>query len=58
MSFTLIFWVIMLLWFLFALAWNSGWGAIGAHGPFYNSALLFILFLLLGWRVFGAPVHG
>lgn len=58
MSIGLIFWVIMLLWLVFAIAWNSGWSAIGPHGPLGNSLLLFILFLLLGWRVFGAPIHG
>lgn len=55
MSFTLIFWVLMLFWVLYGL-W--GWWAPGnpnwMHG---NSLFLFILFLLLGWRVFGAPVH-
>lgn len=56
MSIGLIFWIIMLLWFVFALAWNSGW--VGPHGPLGNSVLLFILFLLLGWKVFGAPIHG
>jgi hypothetical protein len=54
MSFGLIFWVLMLLWLIFGL-WGyyrpmTGWWY--GHGAF-----LFILFLLLGWRVFGAPVH-
>jgi hypothetical protein len=48
----------MLIWLLFALAWNWNWAGIAAHGPLGNSLLLFLLFLLLGWRVFGAPVHG
>lgn len=56
MSIGLIFWILMLIWLIFALAWNNGW--ISAHGPLGNSLLLFILFLLLGWRVFGAPIHG
>jgi hypothetical protein len=54
MSFTLIFWVLMLFWLIFGL-WGyyqprPGW--MYGHGLF-----LFILFLLLGWRVFGAPIH-
>jgi hypothetical protein len=58
MSFALIFWIIMLLWLLFALAWHNGWAGVQPYGPWGNSLLLFVLFLLLGWRVFGAPVHG
>lgn len=58
MSFSLIFWVIMLLWLLFSIAWNSGWQGVAPYGPYGNSILLFVLFLLLGWRVFGAPIHG
>jgi hypothetical protein len=58
MTIGLIFWIIMLLWLLFAIAWNRGWGGIGTYGPIGNSLLLFILFLLLGWKVFGAPIHG
>jgi hypothetical protein len=59
MSIGLIFWIIMILWLLFALAWNFNWApAAAAHGPLGNSLLLFVLFLLLGWRVFGPPIHG
>lgn len=58
MSIGLMFWIIMFLWLIFAIAWNSGWAAVGPWGPTGNSILLFILFLLLGWRVFGAPIHG
>ena len=57
MSLALVFWVIMLIWLIFALAWNAGW-ATGTYGPLGNSLLLFILFVLLGWKVFGAPIHG
>jgi hypothetical protein len=54
MSFGLIFWIMMFLWLIFGIwgYWNNPpWNWWG-HGLF-----LFILFLLLGWRVFGAPVH-
>jgi len=54
MSFGLIFWILMLLWLVF-----SSWSFYSPvqHGPWVNSLFLFILFLLLGWHVFGAPVH-
>jgi hypothetical protein len=59
MSIGFIFWLIMLIWLLFALAWNFNWSAgVTTYGPFGNSLLLFILFALLGWRVFGAAIHG
>jgi hypothetical protein len=54
-SFGLIFWILMLLWLLYGF-----WGWWGAPQPYYwygHGALLFVLFLLLGWRIFGAPVH-
>lgn len=57
MSIGLIFWIIMLLWLIFSISWNRGW-VDAAYGPIGSSLLLFVLFLLLGWRVFGAPIHG
>ena len=34
-------------------------GADGSDtGTLGNMLLLFVLFLLLGWKVFGAPIHG
>jgi hypothetical protein len=55
MTMALIFWILMLLWLVFGFIVQTGrlpapyigWG---------NTLLLFILFLLLGWQVFGAPV--
>jgi len=54
MSMSLIFWILMLLWLVFSIA--AHWGPAGPYWVWGNSALLFILFLLLGWQVFGAPV--
>jgi len=54
MSFALVFWILMLLWVVFS-CW-SFWSPM-PNGIWYNSVFLFILFLLLGWHVFGAPVH-
>ena len=54
----LMFWIIMFLWLIlgFWLYWpgrpTQPYGAVG------NTLMLFILFLLLGWRVFGAPLQG
>jgi len=54
MTFGLMFWVLMLLWLVFGLfQWYSPQPRLWyGHGAF-----LFVLFLLLGWKVFGAPVN-
>lgn len=52
----LIFWVLMLIWAVFSLAVFGGYG--GLYGHFAGTFLEFVLFLLLGWNVFGPPVHG
>jgi len=48
------FWILMILWLVFGIFrwtqkdyWLSG-----------ASLFLFILFLLIGWKTFGAPLHG
>jgi hypothetical protein len=57
MSISLAFWILLLLWLVFGFAQN--WGAIpGPYGLWGHSVLLFTLFLLLGWSVYGAPLHG
>ncbi len=57
MTFALAFWVLMLIWLVFGVVVPFAWPA-GPYHPIVNGLLLFILFLLLGWRVFGAPLHG
>jgi hypothetical protein len=57
MSRGLIFWVLMLIWFVFALAIFGGFVA-GAYAVGGSALLHFILFLLLGWQVYGPPVRG
>lgn len=56
MSLALAFWILMLLWLLLhgVMGYRTGnWvDAFGAN------LVAFILFLLLGWKVFGAPLHG
>lgn len=55
MSFGLIFWILMLLWAVYGFwGWWSPGQPYWVHG---NAIFLFILFLLLGWKIFGAPVH-
>lgn len=57
----LIFWVLMLVWFVFALFVNLGGAMLGAYGHVAQLAdefLFFVLFLLLGWQVYGPPVKG
>ena len=52
MTLGLAFWILMLIWLVFGLAWHFGppWPYWGWGG----GALLFVLLLLLGWRV----LHG
>lgn len=50
------FWLIMAIWLVFGL-----WGEYvpGQPYPLHHAVghvLLFILFVLLGWQVFGSPV--
>lgn len=46
----------MLIWFVFGLLVHFAVVA-GTYGFLGNSILLFVLFLLLGWQVFGPPLH-
>lgn len=43
----------MLITFVFSL-WTAGPFSINKTGP---TLLVFVLFALLGWRVFGAAIH-
>ena len=55
MSRGLIYWVIILVWVLFWFA-----PAFGFSSPYVGQAsnvVLLVLFILLGWNVFGSPVH-
>jgi hypothetical protein len=50
----LIFWVLMLVWLVFSLVVFGGYG--GLYGARAGAFLEFVLFLLLGWQVYGPPV--
>jgi len=58
MSIGLLFWLIMLLGLLFGFAFRSNSSWAGWYGPYGDWLILFILFGLLGWGVFGPPLHG
>jgi hypothetical protein len=55
MSRGLIFWVLMLVWFVFFLASLSGF--LPLYAARAGGLLEFILFLLLGWQVYGKPIQ-
>lgn len=56
MALGLCYWVLMLIWFVFGLLTHFGY-VVGPVGFAGNTLLLFVLFLLLGWQTFGAPLH-
>jgi hypothetical protein len=53
MTLGLAFWILMLLWLVLGTWWS--WPNHVAVG---GNLMLFLLLMLLGWRVFGAPLHG
>ena len=52
MTFGLAFWIIMLIWLVFGI-----WYAWPNHMLVGGNLMLFILMGLLGWKVFGPPLH-
>lgn len=56
MTLTLLFWILMLFWLVFSV--YSWWGAAPQLMPLGMNAFLFVLLVILGWAVFGAPVSG
>lgn len=56
MSFGLVFWILMLICLVFGF--YSHWPLSQSNSrPFTMNLFLFVLLLLLGWKVFGAPLH-
>jgi len=56
MTLGLCFWILMLVWLAFSL-WSYWPGAPG--GPAWaNNFFLFVMFLLVGWAIWGAPIRG
>lgn len=57
MTFGLLFWILMLFWLVYGFFYNSSPTTFGAYGWAGHSLLLFVLLLLLGWSVYGAPIR-
>jgi hypothetical protein len=53
MTFALLYAIILVVW---AITWFSGWGG-GPWAPFANNFVIWLLFVLIGWRVFGPLIH-
>lgn len=53
MTFAILYWILMLIWVIFGV-WTS-WPNKQLAG---GNVLLFVLLLILGWQLFGAPVQG
>lgn len=51
----LAFWILMILWLVLALAWHFTPFGLALWGVAF---IPFVLFLLLGWQVFGPPLRG
>jgi len=58
MSIGFVYWLLMLLWFLFGLWSGRADIQAGNFGPIGGNLLIFLLLFLLGWAVFGFPIHG
>ena len=56
MSFSLCYWILMLIWLVFGI-WSNWPIARTSVRPLGGTVLLFILLVLLGWAEFGAPLH-
>jgi hypothetical protein len=48
----ILFWVLMILWLIFGF-----WSGAGSWVAYGSTLLVFILFLLLGWKTFGPPLQ-
>jgi hypothetical protein len=55
MNLGLAFWIIMLIWLVFGGLLHFGMLTAAWAGA--STLLLFVLFLIVGWQVFGAPLH-
>ncbi len=60
MSVSFVFWLVMFLWLIFGFFffWPIETAGLVAWRPIGGNVLLFILLFLLGWKVYGFPIHG
>jgi len=54
----LLFWILMILWFLSVVGLPLVPAAAQPYGAFVSTLLLFVLFALLGWDVYGPALRG
>lgn len=57
MPLSILFWVLMILWFVLGM-----WGSYVPGQPYplragVGNLMLFLLFCILGWKIFGSPVQ-
>jgi O-antigen ligase len=57
MTLGLAYWILMLVWLVFGTALHFGLIAGGLVAVIGSPILIFVLLLLLGWQVFGPPMH-
>jgi len=55
MTLGLAYWILILIWLVFGGLVHFGMIATAYAGA--STLLLFVLFVLLGWQTFGAPLH-
>lgn len=53
MTFALLYAIILIIW---AVTWATGWGT-GPYAIYGNNFIIWLLFVLIGWHVFGALIH-
>jgi hypothetical protein len=56
MSLGLAYWILLLVAVVFGLAIHFGY-ATATWGIAGNSLLILVLFILIGWQIFGPPLH-
>lgn len=60
MTYSLAYWILMLIWFVFGIYTNWPSAPAGQRpnfGPVGGTLLQFILFVLIGLQIFGKPIH-
>ena len=48
----ILFWILVILWFI-----TTVFGLAGIYAVYATNGLLLVLFILLGWKVFGPPLQ-
>ena len=57
MTLGLVFWILMLIWLVLGVWWH--WPAQGSPPQAVaHPAVLFLLLMIIGWGIFGAPIVG